>query len=58
MSSQVEVAEASKLSMYLVEAGIVMHSILIGLALGVASGSEFTTLLIAISFHQVCVIIV
>ncbi len=40
-------------SFYLVEAGIVMHSILIGLALGVASGSEFVTLLIALSFHQV-----
>ena len=46
---------SSKVSIYLVEAGIVMHSILIGLALGVASGSEFTTLLIAISFHQVCI---
>lgn len=49
----VEITESSKLTLYLVEAGIVMHSILIGLALGVASGSEFTTLLIAISFHQV-----
>ena len=29
------------------------HSMLIGLALGVTGGTSFTTLLIALSFHQV-----
>jgi solute carrier family 39 (zinc transporter), member 1/2/3 len=37
---------------YLMEAGILMHSLLIGIALGVATGTEFDTLLIALSFHQ------
>lgn len=37
---------------YLLELGIVIHSVLIGIALGVSSGSEFVTLLIALSFHQ------
>ena len=38
---------------YLMEAGIVFHSVLIGLTLGVTAGSAFTTLLIALSLHQV-----
>jgi zinc transporter 1/2/3 len=37
---------------YLMEAGIALHSVLIGVSLGVASGSAFVTLLIALSFHQ------
>ncbi len=38
---------------YLMEAGIAFHSVLIGLTLGVTAGSAFHTLLIALSFHQV-----
>lgn len=38
---------------YLMEAGIVFHSVLIGLTLGVTGGSAFATLLLALSFHQV-----
>lgn len=37
---------------YLMEAGILVHSLLIGIALGVTTGTEFDTLLIALSFHQ------
>ncbi|CAO3580309.1 unnamed protein product [Absidia cylindrospora] len=37
---------------YMLELGIVMHSILIGLTLATTSESEFTTLLIALVFHQ------
>ena len=36
----------------LLEIGIAAHSIIIGIALGIESGSEFTTLLVALSFHQ------
>jgi zinc transporter 1/2/3 len=38
---------------YILELGISMHSILIGLALGTTSNDEFITLLIALVFHQV-----
>lgn len=38
---------------YMLELGIVMHSVLIGLTLATTSESEFTTLLIALVFHQV-----
>ncbi|KAI8922482.1 Zinc/iron permease [Powellomyces hirtus] len=41
-----------RLSTYMLEAGIASHSILIGLTLGVARGSDFPTLLIAVAFHQ------
>jgi zinc transporter ZupT len=34
------------------EAGILFHSIFIGMALSVATGTSFVVLLIAISFHQ------
>jgi len=37
---------------YILVFGMSIHSVLVGLALGVASGSEFRTLLIAIGFHQ------
>ncbi|KAJ1918729.1 hypothetical protein H4219_002451 [Mycoemilia scoparia] len=37
---------------YLLEAGISIHSVLIGVTIGVATGSQFTSLLIAMSFHQ------
>lgn len=36
----------------LLEAGILFHSIFIGMALSVATGTSFIVLLIAISFHQ------
>ncbi|CZT19227.1 related to ZIP family zinc transporter [Ramularia collo-cygni] len=36
----------------MLEAGILFHSIFIGLALSVSTGSSFIVLLIAISFHQ------
>lgn len=38
---------------YLTEAGIIFHSVMIGLTLGVASGPPFKTLLMALSLHQV-----
>lgn len=37
---------------YILELGIASHSIIIGVALGVAEDSEFRTLLIALIFHQ------
>lgn len=37
---------------YMLEAGIIFHSVLIGVTLGVTSGSSFNTLLVALSFHQ------
>ncbi|KAF8424510.1 Zinc/iron permease [Tirmania nivea] len=40
------------LQVVLLEAGILFHSIFIGMALSVATGSNFIVLLIAISFHQ------
>ena len=40
-------------ALVLSEASIAVHSIIIGLALGVTSSSEFTALFIAIIFHQV-----
>jgi len=39
-------------TVFLLEAGIAIHSVIIGFALGVATGSEFTALLIALVFHQ------
>lgn len=41
-------------STYILELGISMHSVLIGVALGTTSNDEFITLLIALVFHQVC----
>jgi zinc transporter 1/2/3 len=38
---------------YLMEAGIVFHSVVIGITLGVAAGDSFTTLFIALCMHQV-----
>ncbi|KDD72132.1 hypothetical protein H632_c3813p0, partial [Helicosporidium sp. ATCC 50920] len=40
------------LGIYAVEAGIVMHSVLVGASLGVSSGAAFPPLLAALSFHQ------
>lgn len=47
---QVDISQV--VGIYLMEAGIVFHSVLIGLTLGVTAGSAFTTLLIALSLHQ------
>lgn len=40
------------LQVLLLEAGILFHSIFIGMALSVATGASFAVLLVAISFHQ------
>ncbi|RKP37516.1 Zinc/iron permease [Dimargaris cristalligena] len=44
--------ETRRSSTYILEVGIAMHSVLIGLALGTASGTEFTSLFIALVIHQ------
>ncbi|OWY95142.1 Zinc (Zn2)-Iron (Fe2) Permease [Phytophthora megakarya] len=41
-----------KIATIIFEAGVIFHSLIVGLDLGVTSGSEFPTLLIAICFHQ------
>eukprot|EP01116_Phalansterium_solitarium_P011069 TRINITY_DN26678_c0_g1_i1.p1 TRINITY_DN26678_c0_g1~~TRINITY_DN26678_c0_g1_i1.p1 ORF type:complete len:394 (-),score=106.31 TRINITY_DN26678_c0_g1_i1:793-1893(-) len=41
-----------QISAYILEIGIASHSIIIGIALGVAREPEFTALLIALAFHQ------
>jgi len=43
---------STKVSTYMLEAGIALHSVFIGIALGVLSGSEFLAMTIAICFHQ------
>jgi zinc transporter 1/2/3 len=40
------------LQVFLLEAGILFHSIFIGMALSVSTGPSFLVLLVAISFHQ------
>ncbi|KAH8549058.1 Zinc/iron permease [Umbelopsis sp. PMI_123] len=40
------------LSTFILEIGITFHSVIIGIALGVSPGNEFTGLLIALCFHQ------
>jgi zinc transporter 1/2/3 len=51
-----EVTEAQNqkllLQCLLLEAGILFHSVFIGMALSVATGTSFAVLLVAISFHQ------
>ncbi|ORX99986.1 ZIP zinc/iron transport family [Basidiobolus meristosporus CBS 931.73] len=44
--------ENRRVSTYILELGIALHSVLIGISVGVASGSEFIPLLIAVVFHQ------
>ena len=41
-----------KVSTYLLEFGVALHSVLIGVALGTTSGSTFLALFIALCFHQ------
>ncbi|KAF9186389.1 high-affinity Zn(2+) transporter zrt1 [Haplosporangium sp. Z 767] len=43
---------STKISTYMLEMGIALHSVFIGIALGVLSGSEFLAMTIAICFHQ------
>ncbi|KAK9768720.1 hypothetical protein K7432_000403 [Basidiobolus ranarum] len=44
--------ETRRISTFLLEFGIALHSILIGISVGVSSGAEFVPLLIAVVFHQ------
>ncbi|KAG0049331.1 high-affinity Zn(2+) transporter zrt1 [Gryganskiella cystojenkinii] len=43
---------STKVSTYMLEVGIALHSVFIGIALGVLAGSEFLAMTIAICFHQ------
>lgn len=45
-------AQRQLLQCLLLEAGILFHSIFIGMAVSVATGASFVVLLVAISFHQ------
>ncbi|KAK2759077.1 hypothetical protein FQN54_003176 [Arachnomyces sp. PD_36] len=47
-----QTAQKQLLQCLLLEAGILFHSIFIGMALSVATGTSFLVLLVAISFHQ------
>lgn len=42
----------SKTIAYMLEFGVIVHSVIVGLTLGVAGGSGFVALLIAVVFHQ------
>lgn len=44
-----------RLQCVLLEVGILFHSVFIGMALSVSTGSDFVVLLIAISFHRTCI---
>jgi zinc transporter ZupT len=56
IEENVEMTEAQHkkqlLQCLLLEAGILFHSVFIGMALSVATGTSFIVLLVAISFHQ------
>lgn len=41
-----------KIATVIFEVGVIFHSLIVGLDLGVTTGSEFMTLLIALCFHQ------
>lgn len=49
---QLQNPQRQLLQCLLLEAGILFHSIFIGMALSVATGTSFIVLLVAISFHQ------
>ncbi|KAF2756643.1 Zinc/iron permease [Pseudovirgaria hyperparasitica] len=51
-ASQYQAQKKALLQVLLLEAGILFHSIFIGMALSVAMGTSFVVLLVAISFHQ------
>lgn len=53
--STIEPSKFLDLSTIILEIGLVVHSIIIGLTLGFADGDNFRVLLIALVFHQVCV---
>ncbi|KAI8900966.1 ZIP zinc transporter-domain-containing protein [Globomyces pollinis-pini] len=46
------IQHSSIIGTYVLEFGILSHSLIIGLALGVCPDDEYTTLLIAVAFHQ------
>ncbi|OQS03015.1 glutathione S-transferase C-terminal domain-containing protein, partial [Thraustotheca clavata] len=52
LNEVVKTATSRQISVLLFEFGVAIHSVIIGLNLGVVSGSTFTTLLTAICFHQ------
>lgn len=54
-STTIEPSKFLDLSTIVLEIGLVVHSIIIGLTLGFADGDNFRVLLIALVFHQVCV---
>ena len=41
-----------QITAYILEVGIALHSVVIGVTLGVSRGPEFVSLLIAVAFHQ------
>ena len=45
-------SDQAHLDVYLLEAGIIFHSIMIGVTLGATGGTEWVPLLCAIVFHQ------
>ncbi|CEH16772.1 Fe2 /Zn2 regulated transporter [Ceraceosorus bombacis] len=45
-------AKVAKFEVIALEAGIIFHSVIIGVSLGASSGDTFVTLLIAMTFHQ------
>ncbi|CAK4083760.1 unnamed protein product [Aphanomyces euteiches] len=49
---QTKAAARKKINVLIFEVGVAIHSVIIGLELGVATGTSFTTLLSAICFHQ------
>ncbi|KAI9500083.1 Zinc/iron permease [Coemansia spiralis] len=49
-----ENCDANRISTYILELGICLHSVIIGVTLSITTGSSFKTLLIAICFHQLC----
>ncbi|KAI8321256.1 ZIP zinc/iron transport family [Martensiomyces pterosporus] len=52
--SESATAQKHRISTYILELGICLHSVIIGLTLSVTTGTDFKTLLVAISFHQFC----
>jgi zinc transporter 1/2/3 len=50
--TEAQLQQKNLLQVMLLEAGILFHSVFIGMALSVATGSNFVVLLIAITFHQ------
>ncbi|KAG9408740.1 high-affinity Zn(2+) transporter zrt1 [Aphanomyces cochlioides] len=52
VDEQTKAAARRKIHVFIFEVGVAIHSVIIGLELGVATGSSFTTLLTAICFHQ------